>query len=640
MHSKDVLSEFIYKLNEKNVFLRESSLFSSPVVGFSYNNSLPKFFLREIEYENLIKETVDDVICILGDWDVVVEGIIFTDQAMYVRSPKNKQDKRFSVRYDRINKIKYYTNPKLEIYEGGLKYIIDHPIWSKRNINDFLEFACGTYGFSKKNIDIISGIKLESANGNNVGAIVSGITYGNVSNASSMYFDDKILSPRGHGFAAEHANHLWDVYHGNDAKIVGDDNAKNGADRIVNGVNIQTKYCASGSKCIHECFENGKFRYFNSDGSPMQIEVPSDMYGSAVEAMRNRIERGEVAGVSDPAEAENIIRKGHFTYAQAKNIAKAGTVESICYDAASGAIIATNTLGITAILTFATSVWNGEEIDVALKTAAAQGIKVGGTTFISAVLAGQLSKVGLNSALVGSSEAIVNAIGPKASAVLVNAFRSGGNIYGAAAMKSAAKMLRGNAITGIASFAVLSIGDVGNIFMGRISGQQLFKNMANTASSIAGGGAGWVAGATAGAAVGSAIPIIGTAIGGFIGGLAGAFAGGSLASGVSNAVLDEFIEDDAERMVRIIQEVFTQLAEEYLISQKEAERITDKLKERLTGGLLKDMFASDNHRNFARNLMEGYFEQETAKREHIQLSTEQMKEGIRMYLESCADAAV
>ena len=127
---------------------------------------------------------------------------------------------------------------------------------------------------------------------------------------------------------------MWDVFHGNDAKIVGDDNAKNGADRIVNNVNIQTKYCASGSKCIQECFENGKFRYFNPDGSPMQIEVPSDMYAPAIQAMKSRIERGEVAGVSDPAEAENIIRRGHFTYVQAKNIARAGTVESICYDAA------------------------------------------------------------------------------------------------------------------------------------------------------------------------------------------------------------------------------------------------------------------------------------------------------------------
>ena len=90
-------------------------------------------------------------------------------------------------------------------------------------------------------------------------------------------------------------------------------------------------------------------------------------------------------------------------------------------------------------------------------------------------MAGQISKAGLNSALVGSSEAIVSVLGSKALAVLVNAFRSGSNIYGAAAMKSAAEMLRGNAIAGIASFAVLSIGDVGNIFMGRISGQQLLE---------------------------------------------------------------------------------------------------------------------------------------------------------------------
>ncbi len=113
-----------------------------------------------------------------------------------------------------------------------------------------------------------------------------------------------------------------------------------------------------------------------------------------------------------------------------------------------------------------------------------------------------------------------------------------------------------------------------------------------------------------------------------------------MASNASNIVLNEFIEDDAERMVRIIQEIFTQLAEEYLVSQKEAERITDRLKNRLTGALLKDMFASNNRRDFGRKLMEEYFEQETEKREHIQLSTEQMKEGVRLYLESCADVTV
>lgn len=636
MHSKEVLAEFIYKLNEETAFLLQGTTWSYPCVGFLYNHSLPSSFMRDLENKKILKEDVKSVICVLGDWQNVAEGIVFTDQAIYVASPKNKEDKKFRLSYNEIKETAYYTNPELDIVTDWGTYIINTPIWNKRNIHDFLEFAREAYEFTKKNKEIIMQIELGEEDGKSVGAIAAGITYGNISNASSLYFDDKILTPRGHGFAAEHANHLADLYEGKKARIVGDDNAKNGADRIVEGVNIQSKYCASGSKCVQECFEMGKFRYWNPDGSPMQIEVPADMYESAVQAMQNRIDRGEVPGVTD---ATDIIRKGNFTYQQVKNIAKAGTIESICYDAASGAIVARNAFGVTTVLTFATAIWNGEDLNVALKSAAAQGIKVGGTTFITAVLAGQLSKVGLNSALVGSSEAIVGVLGPKASAVLINAFRSGSNIYGAAAMKSAAKMLRGNVITGIASFAILSIGDVGNIFQGRISGGQLFKNMATTASTVAGGGMGWTAGAAAGAAVGSMIPGIGTAIGGMVGGLLGAFGGGSIASGVSSAVLDEFIEDDAERMVRLIQDVFTELAEEYLTTQKEAERIADQLKNKLTGGLLKDMYASDSRKGFARKLLVNYFEKEANNRDYIRLpSDEQMKDGIKMVLENIAES--
>ena len=479
---------------------------------------------------------------------------------------------------------------------------------------------------------------MKKTSNESTGAAAAGITHGNVSNASSMYFDDKILTPRGHGFAAEHANHLADLYSGKDARIVGDDNALNGADRIVDGVFIQSKYCSSGAKCVEECFDNTGFRYWNADGTPMQIEVPSDMYDAAVQAMENKIRQGKVSGVTDPAEAKNIIRKGHFTYTQVKNIAKAGTVESICYDAASGFIIASYSFGVTAALSFATALWNGEDWEEALKVAAAQGLKVSGVTFVTAIFAGQLSKAGLNSALIGGSEALVRAIGPKASAVLVNAFRSGTNIYGAAAMKSAAKLLRNNAITAAVSFAVLSVGDVANIFQGRISGGQLFKNLTTTAAAVGGGTVGWTGGAAAGAAIGSIVPGIGTAIGGFVGGLLGAFGGGSIASKATESVLGQFIEDDANKMVAIIQDVFTDLAGEYLITQEEAERIVDKLKEKLTGGTLKDMFASDDRRLFARELLEEYFENESCNREYIALpSGAEMQKGLKAVLEDAAD---
>jgi hypothetical protein len=126
-----------------------------------------------------------------------------------------------------------------------------------------------------------------------------GISAG-VVGSSQNYADNVILgAERGHGFAAEKANHLHDVFTGKDAEIVGHDNAKNGADRLVDGVYIQTKYCNSASKSIAETFENGQFRYWNADGTPMQIEVPADQYESAIQAMQDRIRKGQVSGVTD-----------------------------------------------------------------------------------------------------------------------------------------------------------------------------------------------------------------------------------------------------------------------------------------------------------------------------------------------------
>ena len=475
-------------------------------------------------------------------------------------------------------------------------------------------------------------VKKQSAN-------VAGTVYSNVSNASTISGEVKYGATRGHGFAAERANHLYDTVTGKDAHIVGDDNAKNGADRLVDGVSIQSKYCSTGSKCIKECFdETGKFRYLNSDGSPMQIEVPSDKYDDAVRAMEERIRRGQVPGISDPKEAKNIVRKGHFTYEQAKNIAKFGTVESLSYDAVNGAIIGATTFGITTVLSFAVAVWNGKNFDDALHDAVSSGLQVGGVAFATAVLAGQLTKAGAYGLVANTSEQIVRIMGPKASSVLVNAFRSGTNIYGAAAMKSAQKLLGSNIITGVASVVVLSTFDVVNIFRGRISGAQLFKNLVNTSASVAGGTAGWAAGASAGAALGSFVPGIGTAIGGVVGGLFGAFAGGSAAGKVASAVTDEFIEDDAKAMVEIIEDEFQHLAVDYLLNQSEAEEAVEYLAGEITGASLKDMYASSNRHAFARKLIVPNIERVAKSRRRISLpSQDKMVESLKNVLEEISD---
>lgn len=53
---------------------------------------------------------------------------------------------------------------------------------------------------------------------------------------------------------AEEALNLLDKLSGKDAKVIGRTNEKNGADRLVNGVEIQTKYYATGKGCVDACF--------------------------------------------------------------------------------------------------------------------------------------------------------------------------------------------------------------------------------------------------------------------------------------------------------------------------------------------------------------------------------------------------
>lgn len=462
-------------------------------------------------------------------------------------------------------------------------------------------------------------------------ATISGITMGHYGTVNKSFDEEKFNARQGHGFAAESANTLVDNLTDHPAKVIGDDNQLNGADRIVDGVYIQSKYCATGLKCIDDCFNsNGQFRYM-MDGSPMQIEVPSDKYDAAVKAMEERIRRGQVHGVTDPKESKNIVRKGHFTYEQAKNIAKSGTVESLTYDAANGAVIATSASGVTFMISFATSVWNGEDLDSALKMATCSGLKVFGTAFDTSIIVSQLSKAGLNSALVGSSEAIVSFMGPKASSVLVNAFRSGGNIYGGAAMKSAAKLIRSNVITAGVTVVVLSAFDVANIFQGRISGKQLFKNVTNTTSTVIGGTGGWIGGAAAGTAI---LPGVGTVIGGLI----GSAATGAVFGKASEKVMSGFIEDDADAMVRIIESEFTELAVAYLLNHKEAEKTIDKLGEKLDAKVMKDMFASDNRNAFARELLVPIIENEVSKRSKIyNLSSEEMAHALKTVLEELSE---
>lgn len=471
-------------------------------------------------------------------------------------------------------------------------------------------------------------------------ANVAGQSIGSV--GSAMNFADNVIfnAVRGHGFAGERANHLHDVFTGNDATLVGGDNAKNGADRLVNGVYIQTKYCSTGSKCVSEAFEDGAYRYWNNDGTPMQLEVPSDKYDDAVKAMEERIKKGQVKNVANPEKAKEIVRKGSYTYEQARNIARFGTIESITYDTVNGIKIAGSAMGISAAISFAVQLWNGKDWDVALKSACYDGLKVGGIAWVSSILTAQIGRTGIEQSLRGTTDWIVQQMGYKASAWLANGLRSGSNIYGAAAANYVSKLLRGNIVTGVVTTIVLSSADFVRLFDGRVSGAQVFKNVTTTAAGVAGGTGGWMGGAAAGAAIGSAIPIIGTAAGGIIGGILGSIAGGSAASTIASSVLDNFIEDDAKEMLCIVESVFGDLASDYLLNEQEAKIVIEKIQSLDLPDLLRDMYASSNRRDFAKNKIEPMMEQIAKNRSRVKLpSNQQLVTATSHVIEELIDSA-
>ncbi|MFM2433164.1 MAG: hypothetical protein RLZZ511_4378 [Cyanobacteriota bacterium] len=440
-----------------------------------------------------------------------------------------------------------------------------------------------------------------------------GVVAGVAANANTYADNIVINAERGHGFAAEKANHLKDVLTGKNAQIVGGDNAKNGADRLVEGVYIQTKYCNSGSKCIQECFEDGRFRYWNPDGSPMQIEVPSDHYEAAIQAMESRIKKGQVSGVFDPARAKDIVRQGGFTYQQARNIAKFGTIESVTYDAVKGIQVAGTAMGLTAMVTFAYAIWSGEKTEIALEQAAWSGLKVAGVTCASSILVAQIGRTGVEQALRPATDFAVKQMGAKTTAWIANGLRGGSSsIYGAAATSNVSKLLRGNLVTGVVTTAVLSSVDVARLISGQISGQQLFKNVTTTAAGVAGGAGGYAIGAGIGTML---LPGVGT----FVGGLVGGFLAGSATSSMSQQVLGQFIEDDAQAMVKILEQKLQTLAVDYLLSEQEIGKVLEEVQKLQFDRELRNMYATDDRMAYADGLLMPIVEEVAQQRQKVLL---------------------
>lgn len=402
----------------------------------------------------------------------------------------------------------------------------------------------------------------------------------------------------GHGYAAEDLNAINDRLAFSRVQNEGRNNAKDGADRISDGVHIQTKYYATPQKSINAAFESngaGSYRYKTESG-PQALEVPSDQYEACVRLMEDKIRNGQVEGVTDVSKAKDIVRKGGCTYQQAKNIIKSGNIDSLIFDAKTGAVIALSSMGVSfcvKLFLSATMCRNKDDFRLATQLAFIEGLKNGTITMSTTILSMQIlrTQFGRNfaAAVQIASKDTINALyGNSISRKLINDVASGmwqKSLSGASAKSTVIKLLRTNAITGIVTFAVMSIPDTYRyIVSSSISAPQFIKNLVVNGASITG--------ATVGGIIGMRF--------GTPGAIAGSMVGGVLSGILSKAVADKLKKDDSEHMQELIKVALVELSNEHSIrSDEEFNEVIRQIQEdgAIDTNLLRAMYtagAEDN----------------------------------------------
>ena len=516
-------------------------------------------------------------------------GVVITDQALIVKATK-KEVKRINAetknnrakKSRRVKPLKeiyqiipweYYSPDcyELEIKEdkkGTRRYVI------KAGKDDLAEFKTrdlyelfSSYNEEireeqKKAEEIIKSQVMASIPTTDAKNVAYGATYG------------RGETKTGHGIYAEDVGRLLDLLSGEISTVVGRDNAKNGPDKIVDGMQVQCKYCKTAYSTVKSCFAKNSlgldsFRYFDLNGKPMKVEVPSDQYTQAVDYMKERITNGQVPGVDNPDYAYDIIRKGKLTYKQTLNLAKAGTIESVVFDAATGAITCLSALGISAIFAFAGTYWRTKDWKKASETALETGLQVYGLSFIGYVFASQLAKTNVPNAIKPLINRITTNLSKDTIQKLVNFARQLAGkkaIYGAAAEKSFAKILGTNIITEIAFFLVFSVPDTYRVFSRKISKSQYLKNMLSLTGTFLGGAL----------TIGGIALIATNPPGLLVTGLATA-AGGMLGGYGIKVIGNRIREDDAVITSRMFNAITVKLLLDYMLTDKEQSQLIELL---------------------------------------------------------------
>nr|WP_296470380.1 hypothetical protein [uncultured Acetatifactor sp.] len=431
---------------------------------------------------------------------------------------------------------------------------------------------------------------------------------------------------QGHGVAAEYGNNTIDRFLGRQMVNAASNldssgrQVKNGADRIVNGVPIQTKYYNDNyndkprtSSFIGAVVTDGHLRYMQN-GVPMKLEVPRDKYESFVDAFQKKIDKGEIAEIAPGSNARDYIRKGYLTYDQSYAIKHALTIQGVAIDTLNGFNLGKDTAVANFIVHFAIETWNGKNVEDAFQASLQAGGKNLGHSVLVNVLVQQFSREKVANLFVRNFIS-----GEKAGFVGIDnpVYKLSDFVADKVSQSNLAKSEIGKCLgldkvdvyQVINTTAVVCITygpDIVKAIEGRISGKQLFKNSAVATASL---GAGKFAVAVAKNVFGVAGGVPG-AIVSILGGMFGGYA--------AKRILDNYIQDDSVRMFIVLKKEFLDVTMQVNLSQEELLLIADNtIGAENVPDILEEMYMSGEEKQFARELIVGITTSVIAQRKKV-----------------------
>ncbi|MCL2215892.1 MAG: hypothetical protein FWB91_02605 [Defluviitaleaceae bacterium] len=329
--------------------------------------------------------------------------------------------------------------------------------------------------------------------------------------------------------------------------------------------NIRTLYTDNAH------FKNALTAMIEKD-SKTPIEIPPEQHRGLTEA-------------KDPILCD-CVKPGQFTYAQAVTVAEQHLVECVCLSRHK--VECSHSRGLSYAICYALALWNGADKATALVHADKHKCPELPDVEICKLSA---KKKGM----ISSPDDIVRMAGPKAAKILFNILRAGPRVI----LRSAFELLRANFITRILSAVVLLAIDTVNLTRKRISKKQFAINTGLALSMTVGGTAGWLLGQqTAG------LVLIENALIAIIAGIAGA---GVLGAGLGmlwEKLAARFVKDDTQDMMEILNQEFCNLSQEYLLTTKEVEDLTEAIT--IKPKNLKTIFAQCDRAHYARCTIEPY----------------------------------